>query len=291
MANKKSLETINALPDTLMMGSVTLFVKDLAKLKLFYSEYMGLDILSEPLHSVELGYSNRKLITLVERKDLDFPQPGSAGLYHAAFLFSDRSLLSKTLLNLLNNLPDLYEGSGDHLVSQAFYFHDPEGNGVELYFDRPRNQWVWENGSIKMATYYIDVENFIKENMDKTNEETADIKIGHVHLKVGDIKQAKEFYADTLGFTVTAELPEHNPSALFVSAGGYHHHLGMNTWESLSADKRSDTLGMKSFEILLNSSQFFPELIDRLKKSKTEYKYMDSKIHLFDPWNNMLVIS
>ena len=133
-------------------------------------------------------------------------------------------------------------------MSKALYFDDPEGNGVELYWDRPREQWGWENGRVAMATEYLDPNGFLRENLVDPDALDGAAAVGHVHLKVGDITTAHEFYVDTVGFEVTAE---YGTQALFVSAGGYHHHLAMNTWQSRGAQGRWPALGLGEVTIEL----------------------------------------
>jgi catechol 2,3-dioxygenase len=265
------------------MGNVTLFVRNLERVVTFYKDLVGLDVLDEADTRCILGHDDEPLITLIENENLAVAHAGSAGLYHTAILFSERSALAKSVLNILTKSSQLFEGSGDHLVSQAFYFHDPEGNGVELYFDRPREEWIWENGQVQMATLYIDPENFVKENIN--GQTGAHLSIGHVHLKVGNILEARKFYVDILGFDITAEMP----TALFVSAGGYHHHLGMNVWESSGASKRNESLGLGSFEIILENQDELNNLKHRLQKDDIVFDG-DNALTILDPWANKIIV-
>ena len=141
--------------------------------------------------------------------------------------------------------PARFTGSADHLVSQAFYFTDPEGNGIELYWDRARTDWSWTHGQVEMATLYLDPNTFLGDHL---TEEAASgatagdaASVGHVHLSVGDVATARAFYVDALGFDETATLGN---QAVFVSAGGYHHHMAMNVWNSRGAGPRMPALGL-----------------------------------------------
>ena len=145
-------------------------------------------------------------------------------------------------------LPSSFTGSADHLVSKALYFDDPEGNGLELYCDRPREQWGWENGHVAMATDPLDPHGFLREHLPDPDALDGAAAVGHVHLQVGDITTAQQFYVDTLGFEVTAVF---GTQALFVSAGGYHHHLALNTWQSRGAQARWAALGLGEVTIEL----------------------------------------
>ncbi|RYF27332.1 MAG: hypothetical protein EOO17_06255 [Chloroflexi bacterium] len=156
-------------------------------------------------------------------------------------------------------VPQTFTGTGDHLVSEAFYFNDPEGNGLELYYDRPQTSWQWQDGQIKMDTLYIDPVHYI--NTHASEKSGAQRKLGHVHLKIGDIQSAEEFYVKMLGFDVTARVP----GALFISVGGYHHHIGLNTWISKGAAKRTPTLGLSEVTITLDTSHDVNKLAVRIE--------------------------
>lgn len=266
------------------VGVVTLFVKSLRNMTTFYSSTVGLDILESNENFSILGHGENAILKLQVRDDLHFPHYGEAGLYHTAIVFEKRSHLAKALKNVFEKSPHSYEGSGDHYVSQAFYFHDPEGNGLELYYDRPREEWRWEDGKIMMGVEYINADEFISEHI--AHEEASKAKTGHIHLKVGDLETAKKFYVDILGFDITAEMP----TALFISAGGYHHHFGLNTWESLGAKERTESLGLSSFEILVPDDSELNQVQKRLEENKISFDRNKSFITTKDPWNNIVVI-
>jgi catechol 2,3-dioxygenase len=200
------------------------------------------------------------------------------------WVYESRSKLAEAVQNILAKTPLLYEGTGDHLVSEAFYFHDPEGNGLELYFDRPRDEWQWNNGRVAMATLYIDPENYIKQYLGQ-DQEAGEKHLGHVHLRVGDIPNARKFYVDILGFDITFDMP----SALFLSVGGYHHHIGANTWMSQGASKRTPALGLAEFDIHLPSADDFSNLSDRLQKFEYKYSDKNGQLEVADPWGNNIV--
>jgi catechol 2,3-dioxygenase len=235
---------------------------------------------------VVLGKDTKPLVVLHTREDLHRPHATHAGLYHFAMVFSSRGDLARTINRILKTTPHLFTGSADHLVSEAFYFNDPEGNGIELYFDRDRTEWQWENGQIKMATLYIDPIEYLERNI-VLEEEGSELKMGHFHLKVGDIEAAKKFYIDILGFEKTAELP----GALFVSVGGYHHHIGMNTWESRGAEKRNPSLGLHRIEFVFSEKGDVEELKKRLKENHIEFKEEQNTLLFHDSWKNEIVIT
>ncbi|MFN8137444.1 MAG: VOC family protein [Propionicimonas sp.] len=234
--------TTELLPADTRMSQVALDVADLDAMTRFYSEVLLLEPLREAEGTVALGRGGRELVELRHRPHLPRGERRTAGLFHTALLHPDAGTLATVLASVALRTPQLYTGSGDHLVSQAFYLDDPEGNGVELYVDRPRSEWAWDGDQVVMDTLWLDPNAFLAEHLTDTARnylETAPDRrpalagtqaqvVGHVHLKVGQTDRARDFYVDTLGFEVTAELP----GALFVSAGGYHHHMAMNTWQT-----------------------------------------------------------
>jgi catechol 2,3-dioxygenase len=271
------------LPTTTHIGSFTLSVHSLAKVAAFYKDGLGLSTLTETASSSTLGCNNQPIIRLVQR-DSAFASSQSAGLYHAAFLYSSLGELSRTLLHLMEMYPEYYQGSSDHLVSQAFYFADPEGNGVEIYHDRPRTKWQWEGSRVVMGSSYLPLPKFIQTHQGIVDR--GDITIGHLHLKVGSISVAKRFYVDLLGFAITVDLT----SALFVSAGGYHHHIGLNIWESAGCGVRTTTLGLDTFELIVPHINDLKDIAKRLDTAQYTYTLQTDLLAMVDPWNTSLTI-
>lgn len=275
-----------SLPDSLKMGAVELNVENLEKLVSYYKDIVGFELIELTEDTAEFGYNDQVFLRLKEIEGV-YPEQGSAGLYHTAFLFKERAHLANALESVLTKAPDTYSGSADHLVSEAFYFYDPEGNGIELYYDKPREQWQWEDdGQIKMDSIYIDVNDYMNKYK---SEEKSELGVGHVHLKVGNISEARRFYADIIDFEVTSDKAA---TALFVAAGGYHHHLGMNVWESSGAGKRKENeYGLANYEINLGDKTALNQLIKRLENNNIVFeKIDDNSILVFDPWNNKIII-
>lgn len=248
----------------------------------FYHNLVGLDVIESSKHTTLLGHNNVGAIELISTPKLAHANPRDAGLFHNAVLFESRGALSRAAGNVIMQAPGLFTGTGDHLVSEAFYFDDPEGNGLELYFDRPENTWTWKDGQIAMDTLYIDPANYIQNNASERGSEGT--KLGHVHLRVGNIAQAKEFYINLLGFDITANLP----GALFVSVAGYHHHIALNTWLSEGAGKRQPTLGLSQVSITLQSQNDVSQLTTRLEAAATSFNLTPDGLVVLDPWNNEL---
>lgn len=272
------------LAERLEMGVVELNVSDLDEQAAFYESAVGLDVLSESKDQVTLGYEDREVIRLVLRNDLEESPVGSAGLYHTATVFESRAALAQAVKRVLEQYPELYSGTSDHVVSEAFYFTDPEGNGVELYFDKDPNGWQWRDGKVVMGSEYIDPERYIKTHESTSASEGK--KMGHVHLRVGNISEAKTFYEDVVGFAETALMP----TALFISDGKYHHHLGMNVWESNGAGKREETLGLKSYELFVPESKNIEALKARLNEHNVEFVEIEKGVEFNDPWNNTVIV-
>lgn len=221
------------LPGDTHTGTVRLQVSDLARSLDFYEGLLGLDVISRDDAGAELGAPNGER-PLLELRAGAKPQPsrrGRLGLYHFAVLLPDRPALGSLLAHLLAK--GVHPGAADHLVSEALYLQDPDDLGIELYRDRPRSEWKTRRGEIAMATDPLDGAGLIAA-ADGANWDgmPAGTTIGHVHLHVGDIGMAKGFYHDALGFDIVVSS---YPGALFMSAGGYHHHLGVNTWAGAHA--------------------------------------------------------
>ncbi|MFT3971790.1 MAG: VOC family protein [Micropruina sp.] len=285
------------LPADTRMSGVSLDVADLDALTRFYRDVLLLDVRAERPSEVDLGRGAETLVTLRHRSDLPKGERRSAGLFHTALLHGDRASLAATLASVAINTPQLYTGAGDHLVSQAFYLDDPEGNGIELYWDRPRSEWRWQDGQVVMDTLYVDPNGFIGEHLTDAARDllsTApdrraaldrlDGAVGHVHLKVGDAAIAKYFYTDLLGFELTAEVP----GAVFVSAGGYHHHMAMNTWHSAGTGLRAPALGLGRVDIALPDADQVARAAARLRDHGVQLREDGVAVELDDPWGNLV---
>ncbi len=216
-----------------VVGPVALRVASLPRSIDFYRRALGLRVHREAGRSAALGAGGDDLVLLEEQPDA--ARAGrTTGLYHFALLLPSRRALAQQLWRLLQGgvRP---QGVADHLVSEALYLADPDGNGIELYRDRPRADWLYDGDSIRMTTDPLDLDGLLAE-IGPPAERLADMPpettMGHVHLRVSDLAAAEAFYRDVLGFDVMARL---GGSAAFLSRAGYHHHVGLNTWESRGA--------------------------------------------------------
>ena len=268
------------------MGAVTLLVGDLDVMTAYYRDAVTLRVLSAEGDRVVLGRGGTPVVILEHSPALTHATPRSAGLFHTAILFESPQALAAALYSVARQAPGTFTGSADHLVSQAFYFTDPEGNGVELYWDRDRTRWSWTHGQIEMDTLYLDPNGFLGEHLTEEATEDpviGDAVVGHVHLSVGDVESAREFYVRRLGFETTAEL---GGSALFVSAGGYHHHMAMNTWNSAGASRRTPALGLGRVEIVLPGADDIGSAAERMAHYGVAVRDDGRSLAFEDPWAN-----
>ncbi len=275
------MERANGLPAATELGVTELKVRNLEDVQAYYQNAVGLDVLDEQADAVTLGMSEVPIMRL-ERSTEPLPQVSDAGLYHTAILFADEASLAKAVLQTAQLAPGSYQGSADHLVSQAFYFGDPEGNGVELYVDRPREEWKWNDGEVEMGSEPLDPNAFIEEHLDEDAANTA--VIGHIHLKVGDLERARAFYADTLGFDVVSEAE----GALFYSAGGYHHHIATNIWQSAGAGPRSTEVGLGALTVALPTAADVDKVAARVEAAGFKTEAVENGIVVDDPWGNSI---
>lgn len=268
------------------MGAVTLRVADLDLQTSFYRDGVGLDVLVESQNGRSLGRAGRVLLHLEHAPELRHAGPREAGLFHTAFLFESRAALAAAVYSVATRFPASFTGSSDHLVSLALYFNDPEGNGVELYWDRARTDWSWAHGRVEMATLFLDPNRFLQEHLPADGAAPADATtIGHVHLSVGDIASARDFYVGKLGFDETLD---YGGQALFVSAGGYHHHMAMNVWNSRGAGRRQQTLGLGRVELALPGADDLGELGERMRFHAVEVRDTGDALEFDDPWGNLV---
>ncbi|USQ81775.1 VOC family protein [Ornithinimicrobium faecis] len=271
------------------MGAVTLDVADLDVMTAYYRDAIALQVLSSEGSQVTLGRGTEPVVILRHSPELKAATPGQAGLFHTAILYDTQEALAATVATAAQYPGVRFVGSSDHLVSQAFYFDDPEGNGIELYWDRDRTQWSWTHGQVEMSTLYLDPNQFLREHL--TEQGLADptalggAVVGHVHLSVGDVATAQEFYVHRLGFETTASVGN---QALFVSAGKYHHHMAMNVWNSRGAGPRQRTLGLGQVDIVVPTADEVGALTERMKHFGLQTRDDGRTVSFDDPWANLI---
>jgi catechol 2,3-dioxygenase len=283
--NNQSNTATSIHPET-NVGLLALTVSDLQRSLNFYENALGFKVLEKTDHSAILGAEPNKPLLILSELPGAKPSPKrSTGLYHFAILTPSRADLGRSIRHLIDvGYP--IGGHSDHLVSEAFYLDDPDGNGIEIYRDRPRSEWNWVNGQVQMAADPIDIRGILDaaaaEN--KPWEGLAQgTTIGHMHLQVANIPEATRFYHDVLGFDIVAGWP----SALFISAGGYHHHIGMNTWNSLNGKPApAGSAGLQFFSLSLPNEEAREAVLARLDKANILYTRKADGVLLYDPWHN-----
>ena len=216
------------------IAGLSLTVHDLAATTDFYARALGLTVLSDGSGSARLGVDGAALVELRHDPAARRATPREAGLFHTAFLLPSRAALARWLQHAAGIGLQL-QGASDHKVSEAISLADPEGNGIEIYVDRPRSAWYAADGSIGMATDPLDLQGLLQQADGPWTAAPAGTVIGHVHLQVGTLPEAEAFYAGTLGLAVQARYP----GAAFFGAGGYHHHIATNIWNSRGAGARA----------------------------------------------------
>ncbi|KRR20147.1 ring-cleaving dioxygenase [Bradyrhizobium lablabi] len=265
------------------IGMVTLRVRDLDKVADYYRDAIGLTVMARTETGAQLGSGGVPLLNLQRRENAAREERNAAGLYHTAFLMPTRKDLGRWLVHAAKNRIPL-SGFADHLVSESVYLDDPEGNGIEVYADRAPELWKWEAGTVAMATDQLDIDGLLGlAGTQTTNYAKAPdgLRIGHMHLRVGDLEQADRFYAGTIGFAPTRK----RTGAAFLSSGRYHHHLAINVWQSSGAGARDDAAtGLAWFSLEIEAQQILEAQQQRLRQAGAAVETITNGIETSDPW-------
>ncbi|HZI40516.1 MAG TPA: VOC family protein [Gemmatimonadaceae bacterium] len=287
------------LPNETHLGRVRLQVSDLARSQLYYEHVLGLRILEKGSGFAVLGAQREgggegEDKALVELRELagarPAPRRGRIGLYHFAILLPDRPSLGRFLAHLEEL--GAYAGMSDHFVSEAIYLTDPDGLGIEVYADRPRSTWKNQDGQLVMTTVPLDVENLVAAA--KASKEGTSWRgmppgtvIGHVHLHVGDLERAAAFYHAGLGLDKTVW---NYPGALFLSAGGYHHHLGTNTWAAGAPPAGADDARLLEWEVVVPTVSDAADAAQSLTSASGAVRSEGTDWLAADPWGTVVRI-
>lgn len=276
------------------IGSVALTVADLARSQAFYTRVLGMTELgSVSDRTVALGEAGGSvLLELVADAAAPRRNPRQTGLFHFAVLVPSRADLARALVSVAGARWPL-SGASDHLVSEALYLDDPDGNGIEIYRDRPRAQWRHAaNGQIEMDTRALDLDDLIGELGEGTATGgglAAGTRVGHVHLQVAELEEIRRFYVEVLGFDATVT---GYPGALFVSAGGYHHHVGLNTWNSRAGSAPAPgAIGLRWYEVSVGSVQSLAAALERATEAGVEIVEAPGGALLTDPSGNHVLLT
>ena len=246
------------MPETAHVGRVGLRVGSLEETVPFYRDVIGLNV-DQQGSNATLSAGGRPLVELVE-KPKHPPRPaGATGLFHLAIRVPTRAALGDVLARIDDSTARL-TGASDHLVSEALYLRDPEGNGVEVYCDRPREAWTFTDDRVEMDTLQLDLDE-IRTAAAGGDRLPVGTDMGHVHLEVTDLRASRAFYVDTLGLNVRTEAYD---GALFVAAGDYHHHIGLNTWNRRQSPSK-ESHGLDWFEFVLPTAADRTAYVDALE--------------------------
>jgi catechol 2,3-dioxygenase len=266
------------------LGAVHLTVADLERALGFYQRVMGLQVQARVAGTAALSAGREALVVLHERPGAR-RVTGHSGLYHFAILTPSRVALAEALRNLIDT--DTRLSGSDHLVSEALYLNDPDGNGIEIYRDRPREAWPVVDGHIQMAVDPLDYGDILAE-LDDSPGPWAGMRpetvLGHMHLHVADLSEAERFYRNSLGFDL---MLRYGDAAAFLSSGGYHHHIGINTWAGVGAPPPpADATGLLHFTVFLANDNERDRLRRRLSAAGAAYEERPDGLFVRDPSGN-----
>jgi catechol 2,3-dioxygenase len=273
------------------IGTVGLTVSDLARSRTFYERVIGLE--ASELEDGGLALSvggEHPLIELRGEPSASALDRRATGLFHLAILLPTRRDLAHALARIAESRWPL-DGASDHLVSEALYLSDPDGNGIEIYRDRPREQWRRTTDGLAMATVPLDLNDVLNElesAEDAQPHAPSETRIGHVHLQVADLDEAEAFYNGVLGLEV---MVRGYPGALFLAAGGYHHHVGLNTWHSAgSSPPAPGSVGLRWFELTLANEPELARTLDRVRAAGIEIDRSATGPLVRDPSGNAVLL-
>ena len=273
------------------MGPVHLIVRDMKRSLGFYRDLLGLKAESSPEGVVTLSAGEEPLVVLTERRDAPAHPARATGLYHFAILVPSRQDLARALKGLARaGYP--VQGASDHGVSEALYLADPEGNGIEIYRDRDRAEWPMEGDTLAMVTDPLDVRGLLSLAPDGDGAWgglPAGTRVGHVHLHVSQIPAAEAFYHGALGFDL---MQEYGPSAAFLSGGGYHHHVGVNTWAGVGAPlPPPGAIGLEALTVIYPTPDDLARAAARLKEAGAAAEGRADGLFVRDPSRNGILLT
>lgn len=261
--------------------SIQLLIQHIPRSLSFYHDILGFHILSQSEHQVELSADGKNALITLIKDDHAIPLSITQGLYHAAILLSSRKALADVIQRLASQRYPI-SGASDHGVSEAIYLDDPDGNGLEIYCDRPQNAWPYQDQQLDMYTRHLDVDSLMKETSE-SNYVGLDPNaiLGHMHFHVPSLKVGEDFYCKILGFS---PMMLYMKSALFVSDGGYHHHLGLNTWNGDAPLRKERQVGLIGYVLHVPKDQYIG-LTNRLHDAHVSILQDDHGLFVMDPLN------
>ncbi|MGG3625138.1 VOC family protein [Bacillus gobiensis] len=269
------------------VNQVDIKVQNLERSLAFYQNVIGFQLLEQADNKAFLTADGKTPLLIIEQPEYVIPkQPRKTGLYHFALLLPSRPDLA-SVLNHLIEIGYPLQGASDHLVSEALYLGDPDGNGIEIYADRPSSLWDWNDKEVVMATKALDADGLLAEGKGlQWTGLPAGTLLGHIHLHVSEMENTKEFYTKGLGFQIVSR---YGNQALFLSTGEYHHHIGLNTWNGVGAQKPAEnSVGLKSFSLVLPDEETRKKTIEQLTTIGAAVKKENDIVITHDPSGNQI---
>ncbi|MFD1205409.1 MULTISPECIES: VOC family protein [Sporosarcina] len=273
----------------MFVGQVNLKVQSIERSIAFYERVIGFKVLERTERQAKLTADGKTALLSIEQPiDVEPKQSRTTGLYHFAILLPTRSDLIKIVRHFAEI--GLQFGSSDHLVSEALYLSDPDGNGIEIYIDRDASEWKWANGEVAMTVDPLNFTDLLSKGVnDLWKGMPEDAVMGHIHLHVSNLVDTEEFYTKGLGFEV---VNRYGNQALFISDGKYHHHIGLNTWNGVGAPKPSaQSVGLESFTLMLPSEETKNEMMNRLERIGAPVIEENGATIAVDPSGNRIILS
>lgn len=281
------MSPFHTFPNT-FVSQVYLVVSNLERSRDFYQNILGLRIMKKENHSITFSANGLDPLVTLEQPDRVLPHHSrQAGLYHFALLLPSRKDLAAVLYHLLKEEYPL-QGGSDHAVSEAVYLADPDGNGIELYRDRPSKEWKWSSGRVFMPTVAMDEHILDELDGQPWNGMPEQTIMGHIHLQVTDLETAEKFYCNALGFDLVSQ---YDDQADFISTGGYHHHIGLNVWRSKGRPATDEVrAGMNCFILEYPSLEAREEAAGRLKRMGVSVSKEGRYVSVKDPSNIKILL-
>ena len=275
---------------TTFVGNVKIKVEKLDRSIQFYKDILGFNILEQTTSTAKLTTDGKTSILSLEQPENVIPKQGrTTGLYHFAILLPTEIDLANIVIHLVNK--GIRFGSSDHLVSEALYLHDPDGNEIEIYRDRAPFEWKWNNAEVAMAVDPLNFENLLKSATPDRPWQgmPAETVMGHIHLHVSELPKTEEFYVKGLGMDVVNRF---GSQALFLSYGKYHHHVGVNTWNGVGAKAPAkNSVGLQSFTIIFDNEEARKQAVTNLKQIGAKVVEENNHVITFDPSGNTIELA
>lgn len=271
------------------VGHVEIRVENLDRALQFYHDVIGFNILERDSSRAKLTADGQTcILSIIEPVNVIPKQRRTTGLYHFAVLLPSRSDLAQMVIRLVEH--GITIGASDHLVSEAIYFEDPDGNGIEIYADRDPSEWIWEGKEVSMASKPLDFDDLLKTKPEQPwIKLPKDTLIGHIHLHVSNLQKAEDFYTNGLGFGVVAI---YGTEALFLSTSGYHHHIAVNTWNGVGAPPPpNNSVGLDHFTLVYPDQPALEKVVEGLKQNGLKVVPKNGRYLVADPSDNLVELS